>query len=555
LDEDKQSKTGFLCTLSLFYRKCVYDFRADGAEIMSSLKHLQRLAEIEFPDLQHYPFEISLLKHVVQGTFASARTTTGTEEEGIAPSADWQRDRHIRPKIIRWLCASASAKALVDPAGIRIQGAVIPGPLNLGHIDIPFPLVLLRCRLDDEFTLTDSSVRMLQLTGSWTRTIIADGVDVKYAVFMDSGFRSNGGVSLAGSRIGGQLACDGATFIGSGTAIAADNIVVGGDVALRAENSGSQLRPFRAEGLVRFLGAQIGGDLICVGGEFIGTDVYSLALAGSGIKGSLILRSGGRDDGDIAGSKLKVKGKVDLSNVSVGVFDDGFESQSQVRADWPASNDFSIDGMTYRRIVPESREAQMELLSFMRSNPPQPYRQLAGFFAESGRTNDAKAVLKRMEANLAKTNPVRLPLALIGYGYNPENALGAQIVLFLFGWLLYWRANRMNVMVPAEKEAYTSEEPAVLAAHYPRFNPMLYSLDATLPVINLGHRPKWHPAPSPPKEQISAHRNRLRRLIASIGAPTPKFVRIFHWLQVLLGWLLSFFFSQPCRVLCSTASP
>ena len=78
----------------------------------------------------------------------------------------------------------------------------------------------------------------------------ADGVKVVGSVFLCQGFTAEGEVRLVGAQIGGDLGCDGGSFKNPGDdALSADGAHVGGSVFL---NQG-----FAADGAVRLPGAKI----------------------------------------------------------------------------------------------------------------------------------------------------------------------------------------------------------------------------------------------------------------------------------------------------------
>ncbi|MGA9868771.1 MAG: hypothetical protein WBQ75_20275 [Acetobacteraceae bacterium] len=122
------------------------------------------------------------------------------------------------------------------------------------------------------------------------------------------GFKSEGCVSVYGAKIGGDLACDGAHFAnriddGSGDALVATNTEIRGDVLL--------CKGFRAEGGVSLHGAKIAGNLDCDGGHFANRTKNgkgrSLVAEGAEIIGAVLLRDG-----------FTAEGRVVLLNAKMG---------------------------------------------------------------------------------------------------------------------------------------------------------------------------------------------------------------------------------------------
>jgi hypothetical protein len=89
--------------------------------------------------------------------------------------------------------------------------------------------------------------------------------------------------------------------------------------------------------------------------------------------------------------------------------------------------------------------------------------------------------------------------AAVGYGYRTRRALGALLAVIGIGWLMFALASWDHL-----REIKTQR---------PQFEPWLYSIDAVLPVINLGQESAW--------------------------APTGLVFEIWYAFSVIAGWLLS----------------
>ena len=124
---------------------------------------------------------------------------------------------------------------------------------------------------------------------------------------------------------------------------------------------------------------------------------------------------------------------------------------------------------------------------------PQPYRQLAKVLGEMGR--DDGAIQVRIAKEIAQrrfgheTTPQRAwSLILqytIGFGYLPLRALWWIAGFVGLGTLLFGWGYRMRIITPTEEPAYrefvaSGEAPP----HYPVFNPLVYSLENFLPVVD-----------------------------------------------------------------------
>jgi hypothetical protein len=203
--------------------------------------------------------------------------------------------------------------------------------------------------------------------------------------------------------------------------------------------------------------------------------------------------------------EFKTEGIVALRGaVSAALYDD--------RDYWP--DKLQLEGFVYDRILDGPRDAQSRLDWLRRdiSGSSQPHRQLAKVLEESGDTAGATQVREALQARLASRDrlPFRLLEKSIGYGYQPQNALWGLGGLTAVGALLYWRANRMRIMRPVDKDAYANAE---LPAQYPHFQPFVYSLENTFPLVKLGQTDKWQPDPNP-KPATSPPRSVFRRFLA-----------------------------------------
>jgi hypothetical protein len=210
--------------------------------------------------------------------------------------------------------------------GIRLVDAKVEGSLKLAHCTFGIPDTpdeQGRCLLDasgidveGRLSLTDSTVhgsvqlevcnvgRGVSLAGTSLRHPItalnADGARITGSASLGEGFTATGEVRLLGAHIGGQLTCSGGEFQNpDGDALSADRAQVTGSVLL---GDG-----FRATGKVRLLGASIGGPLICNGGTFDNPHGEALSADRAKITGSVML-----------GENFHATGAVRLLGATIG---------------------------------------------------------------------------------------------------------------------------------------------------------------------------------------------------------------------------------------------
>ncbi|HTB12857.1 MAG TPA: hypothetical protein VK752_14850 [Bryobacteraceae bacterium] len=468
---------------------------------------LEALARAEFTDLQ--PSEVALIRAATTTDRAECGPTKdeqdvfnnpafaedGNPGKGVAP---WSPDREVRAEVIRWLCINRDAKAHVDPRGVQLFGARVTGELDLRHAEVPFPLSLVQCRLLDKVFLNGCTIPRLDFHGSWTGPIDADGVHVKQSAYL-RGVHAKGIVSLNLAQIGDSLTCEGGTFIGEkGAAVWADGIKVGGDLFLRADSDTSAA--FSAKGGVRLVGAEIHGDLDCSGGQFLNAPNEAITLQRATIHGEIFFGDG-----------FKVEGIVDLSNTSTTAMADD-------QVCWPKQGDFRLDGFSYTSLDPNDAKTRLCWLALDSSDATQPYRQLAKVLQDSGDAKNANRVLIAMEKKLSSKDRLRWLKAMVGYGYRPGNAIWMLAALWILGSLLCWQSYETGMIVPTDKQAYVEfqylrDSPA----YYQQFEPFVFSLENTFPLVKLGQVDKWQ-------------------------AASQSAVRWFIWTQILLGWLLATLF-------------
>jgi hypothetical protein len=470
---------------------------------MAIADQLEALARAEFPDLQ--TAEVNVVRASTTTRPAQCGPQAQVEDPSNNPDfsetgdtasgvAAWGLDREIRADVIRWLCIQEDAKKKVDPRGIQIIGARVTGELDLRHATVSFPVSMVCCRVGSMF-LNGCQIPRLDLDGSWTGSIDADGADVKQSVYLRR-VRVYGKLSLNLARIGSTITCEEGRFLGEdGIAIWADGVKVGGDVLFRGGTI-----PFESTGTVRLVGAEIHGDLDCSGGQFRNGNGTAFLLERATIRGELFLTDG-----------FKVEGAVILSNTSVTAMADHHTC-------WPSSGQLRVDGFTYNSLEPNDVNSRLKWLGLDASGATQPYRQLARTLRDTGNAKDARIVLIAMERKLSSKEWSRWLKALIGYGYKPVNAVWLLLALWLVGAFLCAQSYKARMVAPADKDVYVSFKAGTPPpAYYSQFQPVVLSLENTFPVIRLGQADKWH-------------------------ADSQSAIRWFIWAQILLGWLFATLF-------------
>jgi hypothetical protein len=496
---------------------------------------LESLALARFTSPPLTDAETKLLRAAPTGDSATCWPLTPTEADYDPGKADqWDAQRNIRADLIRWICVDRQARELVDPKGIQIYGAKIPDALDLSDVKVPFPLGLWSCRLAKELSLRHVEMPLLDLRRTWVSSIDADGAVVKGSVYLGDGFRAEGEVRFLGAQIGNDLDCSGGVFHNpsksgvkeSGTALFAPDAVVKENVFLRDD--------FRADGDVRLIGMQVGGNLECDHATFDGTLLAQRAVIRGGFYWS-----------DLRDARLA---KLNLTNASIGVLNDD-------KASWPSRTNLCLDGFVYTRISqgPWDAKTRLEWLALLAPFATQPYRQLAKVLKEEGDDAGGRKVLYEME-HTRRTQEKRNVLSQawgvilrgsVGYGYYPGNAIWGLLVLTSLAFALFRAGYLAGNVVPTDKDAYIAftamnRGDGIPPSNYVRFAPFVYALENSLPLVKLGQADRWQPDPNP--ASTTPRTSRSASLICG-WVPSAPFLRCFLWFQIVLGWVLATLFA------------
>jgi hypothetical protein len=315
-----------------------------------------------------------------------------------------------------------------------------------------------------------------------------------------------GQASLIGVRMAGDLNLGGARLTGNEghPALVAERASIDGALILIALQARGEvrLRTMRIGQRVQLMGAQLenpGGTALRLSRAQVGADVFCDELTAEGrvrVAGAVI---GGELSfwqariGNAAGTALDaaglhaaqlqlstaqpVHGLVDLSHAQIGVLRDDPTC-------WPGQ--LSIDGLTYQALEP--RLPARQRLDWLNRDPSghqtQPYEQLAAHYTAIGQPAQARIVLHAGEQVERRAKPVLgrawglLQDVTVGYGYQPWRAMAWLAVLLVVGSIVFGLRH----------------PPPFQASLAPHFNPVVYTLDLLLPVVDLGQKHAYNPA-------------------------------------------------------------
>lgn len=370
-----------------------------------------------------------------------------------------------------WCDRGFSARGEMRLAGARFGGSVtfigaelsaLRGPaLNLdratmAELDAPQLVASGAVSLNSAQVATDVNLADARLNGNQEAAFAADGATIGTRLILTN-VDARGEVSMRTGHIGARLLLQGARIENpggtalrlSGVEIAAD--VFGDDVTVH--------------GMIRLRGARIGG-INLAGARLFNPGSIALDAEAVQVTRSLSLLPA-----------EPIQGTVNLSHARLGVLRDDPST-------WP--DELQLSGLTYAALEPQLPARQR--LNWLARDPGsrslQPYQQLAALYADIGQPGQARQVLYAAERRQrsAMSRPGRawgfLQDITVGYGYRPARAAFWLGGLLLVGSLVY---------------AAAPPAPLDLSAA-PHFNPVIYTLDLLLPVVNLGQKYAYNPA-------------------------------------------------------------
>jgi len=182
----------------------------------------------------------------------------------------------------------------------------VSGSVNLAGVVSVAAVSLANAEIGGQLVCTDGS--FLNKKGC---TFHAPDIKVAVDVLLHDGFIAVGEVNLSGADIGRQLVCTGGNFWnGGGNAINAQSIEAG-DVLLNTDSSDSQnVNEFRAIGTVWLAGADIGGRLVCTGGNFHNKGKIALNAECVKAVGGVVLNDGFNAEGVVSLAGAEIGGQL-----------------------------------------------------------------------------------------------------------------------------------------------------------------------------------------------------------------------------------------------------
>ncbi|TDQ05284.1 oxidoreductase [Labedaea rhizosphaerae] len=298
-----------------------------------------------------------------------------------------------------------------------------------------------------------------------------------------------GSMLLQGASIGANLDLRASRFVAPGTythdhspkpSVDIRSATIRRDFVCAADRSATPRLPFSAVGEIRLVHAEVGREVNFDGAQ-LGRDPAKVAINGFGLRTQQLRLTVDQSP----------RGRVDLRQARCAVLDDN-------AAFWAGGSgrmqldDFRYDSLATpievnddQRIVDRLRWLENAIGTYS----PGPYDQCAAMLRANGNEEHATTVLiakqrKRYRA-LADGYRVMGPgvlfwswmqRAMVGYGYRPTRALVWLLACLALGTA--WFA-----LHPLSHE--------INADDHLNWNPVLYTLDLLVPIVDFGHKNRW----------------------------------------------------------------
>jgi len=415
-----------------------------------------------------------------------------------ANGATWPPEREVAAELLRSILLDPDLRP--DPRGLRLRGALVTGILDLDHVALPCPLVLIRSHFRQTPTFEYATLPHLTLARCHLPGLSLNGARVDGGALL-RGLTVTGEVRARGAQISGQLDLQDATLTNdNGDALSLDGARVGG---------GAFLRGLTATGEVRARGAQITGQLGLQDATLTNDNGDALSLEALTVR-ALFLEG------------LRVEGRLNLTRAEIGdlVVDD-----SPV-AGLPSplfASGWQVQDMHGR--LRRDRRSAATWLSTQPVFVAQPWHALADVYERNGQPADARRLRFDAARRTTKTAPPWSKPArwayglLVGYGYYPLTAaiwLVAALIIASAVIATHTKTFVANNPLAAATAIADSSKgtttPAAraspgglttvtgatacasLANRYPCLRPLLFSLDVVLPpTVSAGQAAAWRP--------------------------------------------------------------
>ncbi len=324
-----------------------------------------------------------------------------------------------------------------------------------------------------------------------------------------------GGVQLQGIKIDGEFICESAQLGGTLNLNEARLSAANCDFALQASNlvaKGNVLgRDAVFDGGISLLHARIGGEIDLEGSQVSqGRKDHALYAGDLQVGGGVFWRC----------FTQPAVGGIDLRDAKIGQLYDDVGS-------WPRQATLRMHGFEYGSFGGPPMKVS-ERLSWLRKQIEfslAAYEQVIRVLRRSGHDKEARQIAYAKQEDLRHNGTMTIPARLwnrflgltIGHGYYIHRAVLISCAVILLGGFVFNQAYQKAVMVPI-KDRPEHYAPGISVPNVPQFNPVLYSADVFVPIINFHQEEYWLPVgPGPYADRF----------------------RLYLWIHILCGWTLT----------------
>ena len=402
-------------------------------------------------------------------------------------------------------CSGASLSATAGVKALSLDRAYVRGKLDLSNLNATATLFLNGIEVGGQLDCQRSIIGSIDIALSLDGAKLHDYVCLK-------GLRTTGEIRLVGANLASGLDCSGAVLKTTGNALFLDRANIRGSV---------YLNNLRSDGAVRMAASKIETNLYCGGAKLPELYCRNMKLAGE-------LWWGGIHDAEHT--------KLDLTGAVLRYLLDDKNS-------WPSKNKLKLNALVYEDLYshtsatseqwqnnklpdPLSLDAN-ERIEWLKLQPndkeiePQPWFELSKLLEARGKKKDAKHVIHTLRLEQATQYAFARRCWAIAVAWLEEDlfrVLRPLAILIALGLCLYWPAQ--HAIAPTDRAVYLEwAQGQPFQRAYPKFQPLIYTIENALPVIKLGQDDKWGPDPY--------HRPLFFYWILS-G---------FRWILIAAGWL------------------
>lgn len=353
----------------------------------------------------------------------------------------------------------------------------------------------------------------------------------------EEAFHSDGSINLLAARLDGDLDCEGADFAATGISLNLSTAKIRGHVYLR--------NGFQSPGTLHMHSAEIGSS-IDLSGAKLTEATTAVCLEAATVRGTVSIcgpfTSHGRvevqyshmdgnlvcDDCRLSAlycANMTLRGDLQWTGIrephktSLWLNGATIKNLRDERESWPKQGDLHLDGLYYGELTLhtartddernvnslgpehalriEDRVAWIQLQPLSDHSEPQPWMQLAALLKAKGDDDGARQIAFELRRVKARSSGRITRVSKVAFAKLQQQPLWILLPIILTTSLatgLFGIAGTKGAIAPTNKDAYIAwSKGMTLAASYPRFNPLVYSLENDLPLLKLGFDDKWAP--------------------------------------------------------------